>query len=166
MAEHQVIVVMGVAGAGKTTVGRLLAKRLGLPYAEADDFHPPANVAKMASGVPLSDDDRMPWLHALAEWIAERSLDGGGVVTCSALKRRYRDLLRGDTPDVRFVHLTGSPTLLAERMNQRRGHFMPPSLLDSQLADLEPLGPDEPGTALDIAMTPDELVQQACGSLR
>ncbi|MCP2273437.1 gluconokinase [Actinokineospora diospyrosa] len=157
---HTVVVVMGVAGSGKTTVAGLLAERLGVPLAEADEFHPAANIAKMRSGVPLTDEDRWPWLAAIADWIAERGHDIGGIVTCSALKRSYRDLLAADAR-VFFVHLTGSRDLLAHRMRGRSGHFMPVSLLDSQLADLQPLTDGEPGIELDIAAPPDHLAEAA-----
>ncbi|PRX44172.1 gluconokinase [Prauserella shujinwangii] len=151
-----VIVVMGVAGSGKTTVGTALAAMLGVPYAEADDFHSPANIAKMSAGVPLTDADRMPWLRAIARWIGAHT-HGGGVVTCSALKRRYRDVLRAGGP-AWFLHLHGDRDLLARRLTARRGHFMPVALLDSQLADLEPLEPDEPGRTVDIAAPADDIV--------
>ncbi|PWW65294.1 gluconate kinase (SKI family) [Actinokineospora spheciospongiae] len=166
MTEHTVVVVMGVSGSGKTTVASLLADRLGVPLAEADEFHPRANIDKMTSGVPLTDADREPWLAAIAGWIADRAADGGGVVTCSALKGRYRDTLRAAAPDVWFLHLDGSPDLLAERIGHRSGHFMPPSLLASQLADLEPLTPEERGIRLDVAHTPGELVEAALAALR
>jgi gluconokinase len=155
-----VVVVMGVSGSGKSTVGRELAARLGVPYAEADDFHPPENVAKMASGQPLTDADRWPWLRALAAWIAEHSATGG-VVTCSALKRSYRDLLRSAAARVWFLHLAGDRSVIAARLAARSGHFMPASLLDSQFADLEPLGPDEPGLTVDITATPEVIVEVA-----
>jgi gluconokinase len=156
------VVVMGVSGVGKTTVAVQLAERLGLPYAEADDFHPPANVAKMRAGTPLDDADREPWLRALGAWLGERAEDGsGGVITCSALRRRYRDTLRAACPDVRFVHLSGSRDLIAGRMAGRSGHFMPVSLLDSQFAALEPLEPDERGVVLDVGQAPDQLVTEA-----
>jgi len=145
------IVLMGVAGSGKTTVAGLLADRLGCVRAEADDFHPAANVAKMASGIPLDDDDRRPWLAAIGVWIGQQERAGRtAVVTCSALKRAYRD-----------VHLTGTPELLAARMAGRKGHFMPPALLDSQLATLEPLAPDELGIALDVRQPPEVVAEQA-----
>jgi len=153
-----VIVVMGVAGSGKTTVGTRLADQLGLPYAEADEFHPEANIAKMSAGQPLTDEDRRPWLEEIGAWITTRSHDGGGVVTCSALKRRYRDLLRQRAGHVRFAHLTGPHEVIAARMRQRGDHFMPPALLDSQLADLEPLEPDEPGIEIDVTTTIAEVV--------
>ncbi|MFJ1757911.1 gluconokinase [Kitasatospora sp. NPDC088134] len=168
-AENQqppVIVVMGVSGVGKTTVARLLADRLGLPYAEADDFHPAANIAKMRSGVPLDDEDRLPWLRALGAWLGERSAAGtGGVVTCSALKRRYRDVLRANCPDAWFLHLNGSHDLVGDRLAHRTGHFMPPSLLNSQYATLEPLQADENGTVLDVDASPETLVERAAAAL-
>ncbi|WP_051386494.1 gluconokinase [Actinokineospora inagensis] len=156
---------MGVAGSGKTTVAALVAGRLGVPLAEADEFHPAANIAKMRSGHPLTDQDRMPWLAAIAEWIGERGRDGGGVVTCSALKRSYRDLLGRAAPRVVFVYLHGTREVLADRMRGRTGHFMPVSLLDSQLADLEPLAADEDGWTLDITHTPGELAEAAVRAL-
>ena len=162
--EH--LVVMGVAGSGKTTVVRQLAERLGWPFAEGDDFHPPANVATMAAGTPLTDDDRWPWLHAIAAWIAEREAAGSSsVVTCSALKRSYRDVLATAGGRIRFVHLVGDPAVLAERMRGRSGHFMPPSLLPSQLATLEPLEPDEDGVVVDIGGPPDAVVGEALRAL-
>lgn len=153
------IVVSGVSGSGKTTVARLLAKRLDIPFAEADDFHPPANVAKMSAGVPLDDADRQPWLEAVGRWLHEH--DTGGVVACSALKRRYRDTLREACPSAFFLHLTASHELLAERLGRRTGHFMPRSLLDSQIAALEPLEPDEQGAELDATPAPDTIVDLA-----
>jgi gluconokinase len=159
-----VIVVMGVSGSGKTTVGSRLADALGVEYAEGDDFHPRANVAKMAAGAPLDDADRAPWLDALAAWMAERS-GQGGVVTCSALKRIYRDRLRASAPEAFFLHLSVPRPELERRVAGRRGHFMPPSLLDSQLATLEPLGPDEDGSTIDAARPPEEVVRQAVAAL-
>lgn len=150
-----IIVVMGVSGSGKSTIGRELAARLDVPYAEGDDFHPQENVAKMASGQPLTDADRWPWLRVIAGWLAEQT--GGGVVTCSALKREYRDLL-ADAGDVWFLHLDGDRSVIAARLTARSGHFMPAALLDSQLAALEPLDPDEPGLTVDLALTPEEIV--------
>lgn len=154
-----VVVVMGVSGSGKTTVGRALAARLGVPYAEADDFHPAANIDKMSAGVALTDEDRRPWLRAIAAWIGEQA--AGGVVTCSALRRSYRDLLRSAAARVWFLHLDGERALIAARIAARTGHFMPPALLDSQFADLEPLDPDEPGLAVDVAEPPEEIVETA-----
>ncbi|GAB3587480.1 gluconokinase [Amycolatopsis endophytica] len=158
-----VIVVMGVAGSGKTTVGSALAGRLGVVYAEADQFHPAANIEKMSSGHPLNDEDRQPWLHAIAAWISEHQ-DSGGVVSSSALKRRYRDVLRTGG-DVWFLHLDGPRDILAERMRGRSGHFMPVSLLDSQLADLEPLETDERGMIADISEPPTGIVDRALTEL-
>ncbi|MFF4834969.1 gluconokinase [Streptomyces sp. NPDC001315] len=156
------IVVSGVSGSGKTTVARLLAKRLDIPFAEADDFHPPANIAKMSAGVPLDDADRQPWLEAVGHWLHERdTTETGGVVACSALKRRYRDILREACPGVFFLHLTASHELLVERLGRRTGHFMARSLLDSQIAALEPLEPGERGAELDVTPAPDIVVDLA-----
>ncbi|MER5640003.1 gluconokinase [Kitasatospora sp. NPDC002227] len=161
------VVVMGVSGVGKTTVARLLAERLGLPYAEADDFHPPANIAKMAAGTPLDDTDRAPWLAALAGWLHARCTAGeGGVVTCSALKHTYRDTLRTGCPEAFFLHLTGGHHLVEDRLAHRAGHFMPASLLDSQYAALQPLGPGERGAVLEVDHTPPQLVEMAAALLR
>ncbi|MEV6769379.1 gluconokinase [Nocardia sp. NPDC051030] len=158
-----VVVVMGVAGSGKTTVGAALAQRLGVEYAEADAFHPQENIDKMAAGTPLTDADRAPWLADIAEWIAAHQ-DTGGVVTSSALKRRYRDVLRSGGK-VWFLHLDGSPELIGERMRERSGHFMPVSLLDSQFADLEPLESDEDGVRISITMAPEEIIDTAVAAL-
>jgi gluconokinase len=160
-----VVVVMGVSGCGKTTVAAEVARRLDLPFAEADEFHPLANIEKMERGQPLTDDDRWPWLRALAEWIGEHA-EVGGVLTCSALKRSYRDLLRSATDRVFFVHLHGSRELVDERLSARTGHFMPRTLLDSQFADLEPLSDDEPGAVIDIAVAPDQLVGRCVSAVR
>ncbi|MEU4344310.1 gluconokinase [Nocardia sp. NPDC023852] len=159
-----VIVVMGVSGSGKSTVGARLADVLGVEYAEGDDFHPAANVAKMAAGTPLDDADRAPWLDAVAAWLAEHT-EQGGVVSCSALKRGYRDQLRAGVFEAFFVHLAAPRTELARRMTGRRGHFMPPSLLDSQLAALEPLAADENGVTIDATRTPEDLVTDAVAAL-
>jgi gluconokinase len=155
------IVVMGVAGSGKSTVAALLAQRTRRPFAEADDFHPPANVDLMRAGVALTDEDRWPWLGSMRDWLDQQSLAGrSAVMTCSALKRPYRDLLRTAHGRVRFVHLTASPEVLAARVSGRADHFMPASLLPSQLATLDPLADDEDGVTLDAGATPESLVEQ------
>lgn len=159
----QAIVVMGVAGSGKTTVAALLAGRLGASFAEGDDFHSPANVAKMAAGHPLDDEDRWPWLHGIRDWFAKELNEGrSALVPCSALRRSYRELLETAGPPgaVRFVHLTGSYDLLRTRIQGRAGHFMKPEMLDSQLGALEPLGNDEPGFAVDVTPRPDQIVEE------
>ena len=150
------VVVMGVSGSGKTTVGERLAAQLGVPFVDGDALHPPANVAKMASGVPLTDDDRAPWLRIVGQAVAGTAPDGV-VVACSALKRSYRDLIRAEAPGTLFAELDGTRELLAARMSARPGHFMPVSLLDSQLATLEPLQQDEDGLRLDVGGSPDQL---------
>lgn len=163
----RVIVVMGVAGTGKTTVGRLVARALGVPFTDGDAFHPAANVARMSAGIPLEDADRWPWLDALGAWMRARDAQGGGVAAASCLKRAYRDRLRAAVPGgAVFVHLTGKRALIEERMTARTGHFMPVSLLDSQFAALEPLGADEPGVSVDVAGTPDEVAGRALAALR
>jgi gluconokinase len=155
------IVVMGVSGSGKTTLARALAHRLGWPFLEGDDLHPPANVAKMARGYPLDDADRLPWLEDVAGRIGEQERDGRDwVLTCSALHRRYRDLLREGHPSVWFVHVTARPEVLRERLARRTGHFMPVSLLETQLQALEPLEPDEPGMTIDAERPPEQLVDE------
>jgi gluconokinase len=148
-----ILVVMGVSGCGKSTVGGVLAGRLGWPLAEGDDLHPPENVAKMAAGHPLTDADRWPWLARIRQWIdAEEASGSSGVVTCSALKRRYRDVLRDDS--VVFVYLHGTREQLLARLTARQAHFMPAALLDSQLADLEPPEDDERAIRMDIGPSP------------
>ena len=142
------VVVMGVSGSGKSAVGEALAERLGVPYKDGDDLHPPENVEKMSRGEPLDDTDRHPWLELVGAWLAEHS--DGGVIACSALRRRYRDQLRDHCPDVHFLHLDGSAELITERQAGRPGHYMPPSLLPSQFLTLEPLERDEFGVAIDI----------------
>ncbi|MEU4928913.1 gluconokinase [Streptomyces yokosukanensis] len=164
MRTPQVVVVMGVAGTGKTTIGPLLAARLGVPYAEGDDFHPQANIDKMSAGVPLDDADRWPWLDAIGRWAHGRA-GLGGVVSSSALKRSYRDRLRAAAPGIVFVHLTGDRKLIEDRMTQRRGHFMPTALLDSQFATLQPLEPDEAGVAVDVRGGPEEIAERAVRAL-
>lgn len=154
-------VVMGVSGCGKSEIGRRLAARLGIDHFEGDTDHQPANIAKMAAGIPLDDADRQGWLRLLQARIADAAARGAGLVlSCSALKRRYRDVLRAGDPDLYFVHLDGARDLIAQRMQARPGHFMPVSLLDSQLRDLEPLQADEQGIRLDIALAPQALVEQ------
>ena len=156
------VVVMGVSGCGKSTVALGVAERLGLVFAEADEFHPASNVEKMAAGIPLDDADRMPWLRALAAWAGEQAARGRStVMACSSLRRRYRDVLRGGADGTVFIHLDGPVEVIAERLAARRGHFMPPALLTSQEAVLEPLRPDEEGVVLDLRHDPDVLVSQA-----
>ncbi|MFH8347982.1 gluconokinase [Streptomyces sp. NPDC018045] len=165
MSIPHVIVVMGVAGTGKTTIGPLVAADLEVPYAEGDDFHPPANIAKMSAGTPLQDADRWPWLDAIGAWAHDRA-GRGGVVSSSALKRAYRDRLRAAAPGIVFLHLTGDRSLIETRMAERKGHFMPTALLDSQFATLEPLGADEAGVAVDVSGTPQEIAGRAVAALR
>lgn len=152
MNPHPVLVLMGVSGCGKSTVAAVLAGRLGWDFGEGDDLHPPANVAKMAAGHALTDNDRWPWLERVARWIRERT-DAGrpGIITCSALKKAYRDVLRGE--DVVFVFLDGTKEQIAERLATRHGHYMPATLLDSQFADLERPGPDEQALRIEIGPT-------------
>jgi gluconokinase len=155
------VVVMGVSGTGKTTVAEHLVKRLGWPFAEGDTFHPEANVAKMRDGIPLDDADRWPWLQSLADWIGQREAAGeNAVVTCSALKRSYREVLRTGHPSVWFAHVDTSPDVLRERLLQRTGHYMPPSLLNSQLVTLERLEPDEPGLTITGEGRPDDVAEE------
>jgi gluconokinase len=157
---------MGVAGSGKTLIGTALAERLEVPFADADEFHPPANIAKMTAGHPLDDNDRRPWLEAIAAWIHTRSLTGeGGVVTCSALTRRYRDQLRSSGAPVWFCHLVGDRELITQRVASRSHHFMPSTLVASQFQALQPLQTDEPGLAVSAAGTVEEIVEQARSAL-
>lgn len=151
-----VILLMGVSGSGKSTVGATLARRLGWPYADADEFHPPANVAKMSAGLALGDSDRKPWLEAIAAHIDRVRAEGGhAIVSCSALKRAYRDVLVGGRADVRIVLLDGSRETIAARMNARKDHFMPPSLLDSQFATLERPSAQENAIVVSIDRPPE-----------
>lgn len=162
----QRLCVMGVSGAGKTLVGTLLAGALGVAFLEGDDLHPAENVRRMAQGIPLTDDDRRGWLAGIASRLAEaRRTDTGLVVACSALKGAYRDVLRRADPDIRFVHLTGDPALIARRLSQRVGHYMPATLLGSQLATLEIPSPNEDAWILDLADSPDSLVSQIVARL-
>jgi len=157
--NRNLFVVMGITGSGKSTVGAQLAKALGVDFVEGDDYHPPENVRRMAAGIPLTDQDRADWLRALATRLREASESGRGlVVTCSALKRSYRDVLRAAAPEVQFVYLQGSRALIAGRVAERRGHFMPASLLDSQLATLEEPDSDERAWACDINDSPRQIV--------
>jgi carbohydrate kinase (thermoresistant glucokinase family) len=156
-----IVVVMGVAGSGKTTVATRLAAKLGWAYQEGDALHPPQNVEKMKGGTPLTDADRLPWLRRIAERIDDWRAHGqSGVVTCSALKRSYRDILIGDRREVVLVYLTGSPELIRKRLAERRGHFMPPELLDSQLATLQEPSADERPVVASISGTPDEIAEK------
>jgi gluconokinase len=150
---------MGVAGSGKSLIGAAFADALGVEFVEGDEYHSPENVERMSRGVPLTDDDRAQWLRSLAARIREAKDAGVGlVVSCSALRRSYRDILRAEASNLRFVFLKGSRTLIAQRFGGRRGHFMPPSLLDSQLSTLEEPSPDENAWVCDIAKPPQELV--------
>ena len=151
------VVVMGVSGVGKTVVGRLLAGRLGVEHVDADDLHPAENVEAMAAGRPLSEQQRRPWLLVVADWLRTHDAEGG-VVSCSALRRDHRDILRGGASRVRFLHLTGDPELIRARMAARE-HFMPADLLDSQLSTLEPPEDDEQHVTVDVATTPEQIVE-------
>ncbi|MGP9805092.1 gluconokinase [Paracoccus sp. NSM] len=157
------VVIMGVSGTGKTSLGTALSDRLGIPYLDGDDLHPEANVAKMAAGIPLTDDDRWPWLDLVAQTLNARA---PVILGCSALRRAYRDRLRaGAGGRVHFLHLTGPQEVIAARMQARQGHYMPPALLDSQFATLEPPGPDE-AVALDITLPLADLVGIAAAALQ
>lgn len=147
---------MGVSGCGKSTVGAALADRLHVPFADADDLHPPANIAKMSAGHPLDDDDRRVWLDRVGEWLADHR--DGGVMSCSALKRKYRDRLRAHSPSTVFLHLNGSREVISDRQAARKGHFMPTSLLQSQFETLEPLGSDESGVVVDVDESVDAII--------
>lgn len=160
MSGPLVLVVMGVAGSGKTTTARNLSKALGWPYRDADEFHPAANIAKMTRGEALTDVDRAPWLAAIAAWIDQNLAAGtSAIVTCSALKRAYRDVLAGGRPGVRMIHLVASQSLIAGRMAARKHHFMPTSLLDSQFAALERPAPDEHVLDVSVEQSPKAVVQ-------
>jgi carbohydrate kinase (thermoresistant glucokinase family) len=160
------VIVMGVSGCGKSTVGALLALRLRWEFEDADWFHPKANVEKMHSGIPLTDEDRRPWLDAVAAWIDKTRCSGGhDVVACSALKRRYRDVLIGDRADVRLVYLKGDEALIARRIATRHEHFMPRTLLHSQFEALEEPGSDENPIVVSIEPRPREIVDQILSAL-
>jgi gluconokinase len=164
--DTQHIVVMGVSGCGKSTIGIALASRLGWPFEEGDKYHLPSSVEKMAAHIPLDDADRWPWLEKLADLIREHeAAERSSVLACSALKRAYRDVLRRGAPRVRFLHLHGAREVLQARLDARRGHFFPPDLLASQYATLEPLGPDEDGIVVDVALDPDSQVREAMAGL-
>ena len=156
------VVVMGVSGAGKSTVGKIIAANLGCPFRDADSFHPPANIEKMSRGEPLTDDDRWPWLQAIAAWIAEHRAAGTTcVVTCSALKRVYRDIVTAkQSADVRLVYLKGEFELIAARLAARKGHFMPPALLKSQFDALEEPAADEHAITVPIDATPEAIAER------
>jgi gluconokinase len=160
------LLLMGVSGSGKTVIGRLLADRIGMPFLDADDLHSAENVRKMRLGRPLTDTDRAPWLQAVIGEIARTTVDGQGmVVACSALKRAYRDRLRVAAPGLRLVHLAGLPGLIRRRLEARTGHFMPVTLLDNQLATLEPPEADERPLVIDLALPPDEIVERIVAAL-
>lgn len=166
--EHSpcALIVMGVSGAGKTTIGETLAARLGWPYEDADAFHPASNVAKMSAGHPLTDDDRWPWLKAIAAEI-DRACSVGEhiVIGCSALKRTYREVLMHGRGDIRLVYLDGTQTLIADRLSHRKGHFMPPGLLISQFATLEPPTPDERPVTVSIDAEVEVIVDRIISQL-
>ncbi len=160
-ARPTMLVVMGVSGVGKTTIGKRLARDLGWTFRDADEFHPPANIAKMSAGVPLTDEDRWPWLDAIGHWLDMQRLHGGkAVVTCSALRRVYRERIMHGRHDVRLVYLKGSRALIADRLSRRSGHFMPPALLDSQFATLEEPTRDERAIVVNVALTPKRIVAE------
>lgn len=159
------VVVMGVAGCGKSTVAEAIRERLGYAYAEGDDFHPQANIDKMSAGIPLTDEDRWPWLEVINKWmVAREALGENTVVSSSALKRSYREVLAKDVP-VFFVHLNGTHELIQQRLSERKGHFMPPALLPSQFAILEPLAADENGVEISIEGSVDDMVERALDAL-
>lgn len=166
VAQPVALVVMGVSGCGKSTVAGLLAGRLDWPFEEGDDLHPKANKDKMANGHPLTDEDRRPWLEKVASWVEER-LDAGenGLITCSALKRSYRDVINRRGSGVVFVYLAGSRETIGARLAARQGHYMPASLLDSQFADLEEPGPDEPEVRVDAGPPPRVIAQRVLDAL-
>lgn len=162
-----IVIVMGVSGSGKSTVGEMLAKQLNWQFQEGDALHPPANVAKMSNGIPLDDDDRLPWLHTIGKTIDEwRACDQSGVVTCSALKKTYRTILAGERSNILFVYLKGDASTIGPRLAGRHGHYMPPALLSSQFETLEEPAADEQCLTLSVASPPDVLVQGIIQNLR
>ena len=161
-----IIVLMGVSGCGKTTIGTNLARCLNWEYQEGDALHPQKNIVKMSEGIPLNDDDRKPWIARIADWIETRCIAGrDGVISCSALKEVYRQTIRGTQTDVQFVYLRGSRELLSDRLAYRKDHFMPPNLLESQLELLEEPSIDEQAMVVTIDSTPEKIVQKICDSL-
>ncbi|MCU1536354.1 MAG: gluconate kinase [Humibacillus sp.] len=161
-----IVIVMGVSGSGKSTIAKGLSTLTGWEFAEGDAFHSDANVEKMRSGQALTDDDRWPWLESIGDWISAKEAAGeSAVVTCSALRRVYRDLLRRGRPHVRFLHIEAPSALIQDRMEHRPGHYMPPSLLPSQLATLEPLGADEPGVTVPNEGTPAQVLDRCVTAL-
>jgi gluconokinase len=165
--QPAVVIVMGVSGSGKSTIGSLLAGRLQWEFEDGNWFHPAANVEKMHKGIPLTDEDRWPWLHAIQAWIDKTRGEGGhGVIACSVLKRRYRDVLIGDRADVSLVYLRGSEELIARRIATRHEHFMPPSLLHSQFTALEEPLPDENPITISIEPRPSQIVTQILSALK
>jgi gluconokinase len=167
LAKPAVLVLMGVSGCGKTTVAALLAGKLHWPFEEGDALHPPANVAKMAAGHPLDDADRAPWLEKIAEWVGERLAAGeNGVITCSALKRAYRETIAKGRPGVVFVYLAGSHETIRARLAARHGHFMPSALLESQFADLQEPAADEPNLRVDVGPPPRAIAEHIASALQ
>jgi len=164
-----VLLLMGVAGCGKSTIGQRLSRRLGWEFRDADSFHPPANIAKMSSGTPLTDDDRWPWLDAIAAWIDQHTTTKTpAIVSCSALKRAYRSRILGARAAVQLVYLKGSKEIISDRMSRRRNHFMPTALLDSQFATLEEPGPTERPLVVNVALPPNRIAEHIisrCGLL-
>ncbi len=167
MTYSKNIVVFGVSGAGKTTVGQRLADALHRTFADADDFHSPESVRKMSASIPLTDGDRLPWLQSVRDWMDRQNDEGNGtVVACSALKRAYRDALRAGRGEVLFVHLSGTPEIIRGRLDGRSGHFMPAALLTSQFEALEPLAPDEAGLQVDVESSVDSIVSTVCDRIQ